>query len=139
MYWGIGQTANFGVSIGSVPPLGADGTGVDDVVMDLGAKNVLNKSLSPSFVSPYGIELDLDAYVNDPASRQPTKKALCEDQMLLVTAAQSASTSASPARVSLYSNKRTAISSPAKGGMAPPNLIPPSHGNNQPVFPLQKS
>jgi hypothetical protein len=134
------QTANFGVGIGLVPPLGADGTGVDDVAMDLGAKNVLNKSLSPSFVSPYGIELDLDAYVNGPASCQPTKKkALCEDQMLLVTAAQSTSTSTSPARVSLYSNKRTAISSPAKGGMAPPKLIPPSHGNDQPVFPLQKS
>ncbi len=83
--------------------------GVDDVAMNLGAKNVLNKSLSPSFVSPYGIELNLDAYVNNPASRQPTKKALCEDQMLLVTAAQSTSTSASPAQVSLYSNKRTAI------------------------------
>ncbi len=38
-----------------------------DVAMDLGAKNVLNKSISPSFVSPYGIELDLDAYVNNPA------------------------------------------------------------------------
>ncbi len=133
------QTANFGVSIGSVPPSGTDGTGVDDVAMDLGSMNVLNKSLSPSFVSPYGIELDLDAYVNNPASRQPTKKALCEDQMLLITAAPSTSTSASPAQVNLYSNKRTAISSPAKGGMAPPKLIPPSHGKDQPVFPLQKS
>ncbi len=65
--------------------------------MELGAKNVFNKSLSPSFVSPYGIELDLDAYVNDPASRKPKKKALSEDQTLLVTAAQSTSTSTSPA------------------------------------------
>jgi hypothetical protein len=46
------QTANFGVSIGLVPPLGADGMGVNDVAMNLGAKNVPNKSLSPSFVSP---------------------------------------------------------------------------------------
>jgi hypothetical protein len=107
------QTANFGISIGLVPPLGANGMGADDVAMELGAKNVLNKSLSPSFVSPYGIELDLDAYVNDPASRQPTKKALSEDQTLLVTAAWSTSTSASPAQVNLYSNKRTAMSSPA--------------------------
>jgi hypothetical protein len=55
------QTTNFGISIGLVPPLGANGTGADDVAMELGAKNVFNKSLSPSFVSPYGIELDLDA------------------------------------------------------------------------------
>ncbi len=34
-----------------------------------------------------GIELDLDAYVNGPASCQPSKKALCADEMLLVTAA----------------------------------------------------
>jgi hypothetical protein len=53
------QTANFGVSIGSVLPLGADVTGLDDVAMDLGAKNVLNKYLSLSFVSSYGIELIL--------------------------------------------------------------------------------
>ncbi len=109
------------------------------MAMELGAKNVFNKSLSPSFVSPYGIELDLDAYVNDPASRQPTKKALSEDQTLLVTAARSTSTSASPARVSLYSDKRTAMSSPAKVGMAPPKFIPPPRGNDhQSVFPLQK-
>jgi hypothetical protein len=109
------------------------------VVMELGAQNVFNKSLLPSFVSLYGIELDLDVYVNDPASCQPTKKALSEDQRLLVTAARSTSTSASPARVSLYSNKRTAMSSPAKGGMAPLKFIPPPRGNNhQPVFPLQK-
>jgi hypothetical protein len=133
------QTTNLGISLGSVPSLGANGTGADDVAMELGAKNVFNTSLSPFFVSPYGIELDLDAYVNDPASRQPTKKALSEDQTLLVTAAWSTSTSASPTRVSLYSNKRTAMSSPAKGGMAPPKFIPPPCGNNrQPVFPLQK-
>jgi hypothetical protein len=34
-----------------------------------------------------GIELDLDAYMNDPASCQLSKKALCADQMSLVTAA----------------------------------------------------
>ncbi len=97
------------------------------------------KSLSPSFVSPYGIESNLDAYVNNPASCQPTKKALCEDQMSLVTAARPTSTFASPTQVSLYSNKRTAISSPVKGGMAPPKLVSSSCRNNQPVFPLQKS
>jgi hypothetical protein len=131
------QKANVGVSVGStVPALAADGMRVYDVVMDLGAKNVINKSLSPSFVSPFGIELDLDVYVNNPASCQPTKKALCGDQMLLITATWSTSTSTSPSQVSLYSNKRTAISSLAKGGMALPKLNCPSRGNNQPVIPL---
>jgi hypothetical protein len=92
------QKANVGGSVGStVSALGSDGMRVYDVGMDLGAKNVINKSLSPSFVSPFEIELDLDVYVNNPASCQPTKKALCGDQMLLVTAARSTSTSASPA------------------------------------------
>jgi hypothetical protein len=134
------QKENVGVSVGSmVPALGSDGMRVYDKAMDLGAKNVINKSLSPSFVSPFGIELDLDVYVNDPASRQPTKRALCGDQRLLVTAAQSTSTSASPAQVNLYSNKRTAISSPTKSGMALPKLNPLSPENNQPVIPLPTS
>ncbi len=120
-----------------MPALGADGMRFYDVATDFGAKNVINKSLSPSFVSPFGIELDLDMYVNNPASRQPTKKALCGDLMLLVTATWSTSTSASSTQVSLYSNKRTAISSPAKGGMALPKFNPPSHGNDQPVIPLR--
>ncbi len=62
---------------------------VYDVATDLGAMNVINEYLSPSFVSLFGIELDLDVYVNDPDSCQPTKKALCGDQMLLITAAWS--------------------------------------------------
>ncbi len=68
-----------------------------------------------SFVPPSGIESDLDAYVNDPASHQPMKKALCRDRMSLITATRSTSTSTSP---KMYTNKRTAISSPAKGAMA---------------------
>jgi hypothetical protein len=71
-----------------------------------------------SFVPPSEIELDLDEYVNDPASCQSTKKALCGDQVLLVTVARSTSTSASPKNISMYTNKRTAISSPTKGAMA---------------------
>jgi hypothetical protein len=91
------QKVNVGVSIGlTVPALGSDGMRVYDVATDLGAKNAINKSLSPSFVSPSEIELDLDVYVNDPASCQLTKKALCGDQMLLVSATWSTSTSASP-------------------------------------------
>jgi hypothetical protein len=65
-----------------------------------------------------GIESDLKAYVNDPDSRQPTKKALCKDQSLLITAAQSSSSSASPVQISMYTKKRTALSSPAKGGLS---------------------
>ncbi len=91
------QKVNVSVSVGSmVPALGSDEMRVYDVATDLGAKNVI-KLISPAFVSPSGIELDLDVYVNNPASCQPTKKALCGDQMSLVTAAWSTPTSISPA------------------------------------------
>jgi hypothetical protein len=73
-------------------------------------------------------QVDLDAYVNDPDSCQLSKKALCADQMLLITAAHSSSFSASPKWVSIYNNKQTAILSPAKGGMA----IPHFHGTDKP-------
>ncbi len=69
--------------------------------------------------TPTGIESDLKAYVNDPDSCQPTKKALCKDQSLLVTAAQSSSSSsASPAQISMYTKKRAALSSPTKGRLS---------------------
>jgi hypothetical protein len=50
--------------------------------------NFLLHSLPPllSFVPPSGIELDPDAYMNDPSSCQPMRKVLCGDQMLFVTA-----------------------------------------------------
>jgi hypothetical protein len=45
------QKANVGDNVGStVPALGSDEMSVYDVAMDLGAKNVISKSLSPSFV-----------------------------------------------------------------------------------------
>ncbi len=75
------------------------------------------------------IEFDLDEYANDPASHQPSKKALCADQTSLVTAAQSSSSSISPKQISIYSNKRNALSSPAKGGMLSHNI---PHGRGQP-------
>jgi hypothetical protein len=75
-----------------------------------------------------GIELDLDAYVNDTASHQPSIKPLCTDQMLLVTTAKLSSSSASPKRISIYNNKRTALSSPAKGGISSQN--PPCGGGH---------
>ncbi len=84
---------------------------------------------SLSLKTTAGIELDLDAYVNDPASHQPSKKALCADQMPLLTAAQSSSSSASPKCISIYNNKQTALSSPAKGGISSQN---PPRGGGQP-------
>ncbi len=133
------QKVNVSVSVEStVPALGSDGMRVYDVATDLGAKNVI-KLISLAFVSPLGIELDLDVYVNNPASCQLTKKALCGDQMSLVTAAWSTPTSTSPAQISLYYNKRTAISSPVKGAMALPKSNPLSCGNNQPVIPIPTS
>jgi hypothetical protein len=46
---------------------------------------------------------------------QPTKKAFRGGQASLATTALSTSTSASPARISIYTNKRFALASPAKG------------------------
>jgi hypothetical protein len=83
-----------------------------------------------------GIKLDLDAYVNDPASRQLSKKALCADQMSLVTAAQLSSSSTSPKCISIYNNKRTALSSPAKGGISSQNL-PCGGGQPQGIPPVR--
>jgi hypothetical protein len=77
---------------------------------------------SLSLKTTAGIEFDLDEYVNDPASHQPSKKALCADQRSLVTAAQSSSSSISPKQISIYSNKRNALSYPTKDGMLPHNI-----------------
>ncbi len=86
------------------------------------------KSLLALSSTGSSFQVDLDAYVNNPDSRQPSKKSLCVDQMLLVTGAHSSSFSASPKRVSIYNNKRTAIFSPAKGGM----LLLHFHGTDKP-------
>jgi hypothetical protein len=109
-----------------------------------GRKNVNNNtsnhdkysSSSLSFVPPSGIELDLDAYMNDPASCQPTKKALCGDQMPLITAAQATSTSRSPTRLSMYTNKKTAISSTKKAVMVSSTTNMPSYRNVKPIIPI---
>jgi hypothetical protein len=77
---------------------------------------------SLSLKTTAGIECDLDKYMNDPASRQPTKKSLCADQTPLVTAAQSSFSSISPKQISIYSNKHNPLSSPAKGGMLSHNI-----------------
>jgi hypothetical protein len=72
-------------------------------------------SLAPPFIGNQG---DVDAYISNPALRQPTKKAFCRSQASLVTVALLTSTSASPARISIYINKRSALASPAKDGVS---------------------
>jgi hypothetical protein len=58
-----------------------------------------------------GGEEDLKDYSLNPTTRQPMKKALCGEKTSLVTAALSTTTAVSPARVSIYTNKRAAIAS----------------------------
>ncbi len=72
----------------------------------------LLSSLGPPFIGNQG---DLDAYISNPAMSQPTKKAFRGSQASCVTTALSTSTSASPAKISMYTNKRSALASPAKG------------------------
>ncbi len=55
-------------------------------------------------------------YSLDPSTRQLTKKAFCGKETSLVTAALSTTSAVSPARVSIYTNKRAALASPAKFG-----------------------
>ncbi len=69
-------------------------------------------SLVPPFIGNQG---DLDAYISNPALHQPTKKAFHGGQALLITAVLLTSTAVSPARISIFTNKRSALSSPAKG------------------------
>jgi hypothetical protein len=72
-------------------------------------------SLIPPFIGNQG---DLDAYISNPALCQPTKKAFRRSQALLVTAALFDSTSAPPpARISIDTNKRSALASAEKGGV----------------------
>ncbi len=75
-------------------------------------------SLAPPSLFPpiSGDGCNLDAYICDPSSRQPTKKSFRGFHASLVTAALLTSSSASPARISIYTNKRSALASPAKGG-----------------------
>jgi hypothetical protein len=75
-------------------------------------------SQSLSFVLPFiGNGGYLDAYISNPALHQPTKNDFRGSQALLVNTALSTSTSASPARISIYTNKRSALASPTKSGV----------------------
>ncbi len=77
-----------------------------------------NSSLPSSLVPPFvGDQGDLNAYISNPALRQPTKKAFRGGQALFVTTTLPTSISASPARISIYTNKRSALASPTKGGI----------------------
>jgi hypothetical protein len=73
---------------------------------------------------PVGDGSNLDAYIRYSALRQPTKKFLCStNASSLVTAAFSTSSFASPTRISMYTNKRTALASPAIGGAPIPKDV----------------
>jgi hypothetical protein len=61
-------------------------------------------------------EDDLKEYSLDPSTCQPTKKAFRGEGTSLVTAALSTTSTVSPARVSIYTNKRAGLASPAKFG-----------------------
>jgi hypothetical protein len=61
-------------------------------------------------------EDDLKEYSLTPSTRQPTKKAFRGKETSLVTAALSTTSAVSPARVSIYTNKRATLASPAKFG-----------------------
>jgi hypothetical protein len=89
-------------------------TSQGDITKDLNDNkySFLPLSLVPPFIGNQG---DLDAYISDPALCKPTKRAFCGGQTLLVTAALSTSTSTSPAKIGIYTNKRSALASPAKG------------------------
>ncbi len=63
-----------------------------------------------------GGEEDPKDYSFNPTTCQPTKKALRGEKTSLVTAALSTTTAISPACVSIYTNKRAALASPAKFG-----------------------
>ena len=73
-------------------------------------------SQSLSFVLPFiGNGGYLDAYISNPAMGQSTKKTFRGSQAVCVTAALLTSTSASPTRISIYTNKSSALASPANG------------------------
>jgi hypothetical protein len=61
-------------------------------------------------------EDDLKEYSLNLSTRQPTKKAFCGKETSLVTVALSTTSTVSPAWVSIYTNKRAALASPAKFG-----------------------
>jgi hypothetical protein len=87
-------------------------------------------------------EDDLKEYTLDPSSRQPTKKAFRGNESPLVTAAVSTASAASPARVSRYTKKRVALSSPAKfgtGKLAAPMGLPSKVRTQEVVRTMDKS
>jgi hypothetical protein len=96
-----------------------------DITKNSNDSSSLPLSLAPPSPSPPPLDNggDLDAYICNPASRQPTKKSFHGTHASLVTAAILTSSSASPARISIYTNKRSALASPAKGGVPIPKDV----------------
>ena len=73
---------------------------------------------------PLGASSDLATYIRNPMSRQPSKKAYQGvNAASTVTAAFSTSSATSPTRSSIYTNKRNALASPAKGGPHVPRTL----------------
>ncbi len=73
----------------------------------------------PVLSSPpsFGAGSNLTTYISDPTSRQPSKKAYQGvNAASTVTAAVSTLSAASPTQISIYTNKRNALTSPAKSG-----------------------
>ncbi len=124
----LDTTALLGSTFGFVPPggllfvgAGQDGNAKNTPQVEI-PKNPNNdkySSLLSSLIPPFiGDQGDLDAYISNPAMRQPTKKAFHGSQASCVTTALSISISASPARISIYTNKRSALAFPEKGGVS---------------------
>ncbi len=88
-----------------------------DITKNLNDSSSPPISLAPPslFPPPLGNGGDLNAYIGNPASCQPTEKSFRGIHTSLVTAAFLVSSSASPVRISIYTNKRSALASPAKG------------------------
>ena len=97
-----------------------------DITMDPFVKQINNEqhfsptsSIVPYSLTPpsFGAGSNLTTYISNPTSCQPSKKAYQGvNAASTVTAAFSTSSAAPPTQISIYTNKRNALASPAKGG-----------------------
>ncbi len=119
-----GQQERFNVTatvpLGGLLMAGAgQGKNIEDVPqgdINKNSNDAKYSSLPLSLVPPSVVDQgNLDAYISNPASRQPTKKAFSSDQAFLVTTTLLTSSTASATRISMYTNKRSALASLAKG------------------------
>jgi hypothetical protein len=84
-----------------------------------------NSIVPQSLILPsIGAFCDLATYIRNPMSRQPSKKAYQGvNAASTVTAAFSTSSAASPTQISIYTNKRNALASPAKGAKSSKGVV----------------